>query len=240
MFKHTTGYLQSPNAVGLRIHLGQDSSAAKNEDIGDDEKRRKRQSQRSHSVVAYTHTAVFGTLQGRATPVQPYMGRRASLPAVLRQSEHTVPPAASLLFQMEAPSTNNSLPDVFEATNCHEAETSLTESSDLGRLHKSLSVLKEMPEAEGLDDDKKSTVSTQSDNFHDAHDHVAETHCCTQLQVAQDLRSLDSCCSSAASNATTDTSLGSTKHLTSVVPRATTMSYTLHCSTSLIGSETEV
>ena len=240
MFKHTTTYLQTPNAIGLRIHLGHNSKSRSINDLDEDEKRRRRQSQRSRSVVAYTHTAVFGTLHGQEAPAEPYMGRRASLPAVLRQSECANVPADSLLFQMRMPHTtqNNSLPNVFEATKCHEVETSLTHGSDSSRLHKSLSVLKEIPEAEDMDDDKKSTVSTQSNEYHDAADHIAEAHYCSHRQVTQDLRSLDSCCSS-ASNAMTETSLGSTQHLTSVIPH-TTMKYTLDCNSSFIGSETEV
>lgn len=238
MFKHTTTYLQTPNAIGLRIHLGQDSKSRNMDDIEEDNKRRRRQSQRSRSVVAYMHTAVIGTLHGQEAPAEPYMGRRASLPAVLRQPECASVPADSRLFQMRVmPHTpqNNSLPNVLEATKCQEVEAShSSHSSDSSRLHKSLSVLREIPEAEDIDDDKKSTVSTHSDEYHDAADFVAEKH----YSNLQDLRSLDSCCSS-ASNAATETSVGSAQHLTSVIQR-TTMKYTLDCNTSLIGSETEV
>ena len=238
LFKRTTGYLQTPNAIGLRIHLGR-NSRSRNE-LTEEEKRIRRQSHRSRSVVAYTHTAVFGTLHGEEAPAEPYMGRRASLPAVLRQSERTNHQAGSLTFQMRMPLNlhNNSLPNVFEATERQVAESSLTESSDSSRLHKSLSVLKEIPEAEDIDVDNKSVISTQSDEYQDAQDHVAEAPCCPH-QMTQDFRSLDSCCCSTSSNAATETSLDSSQHINSAKTRIA-MNYTLDCNSSFVGSETEV
>ena len=237
MFKRTTGYLQTPNAIGLRI---QDSKSRNPDDLTEEEKRRSRQSHRSRSVVAYTYMASFGTLHGPEAPAEPYMGRRASLPAVLGQTERANHPIGLLSFQMQTPHTvqNNSLPNVFESTECQVVETSLTESSDSSRFHRSLSVLKEIPEAEDIDCDNKSTISAQSDEYQDACDHVAGVPCYTHIQVTQDLRSLSSCCYSSSSNVVANEACP--QHSSTVVPCSATMNYTLDCNSSFVGSESDV
>ena len=180
MVKRIPCYRQALDAIHFRMHLGRSKNTCK--------ETRGKVIARSYKVNAFTRIPVFNdTLHGHEGRAEPYMGRSASLPSM---PNHSV---CSLQLQMLPTLQINSVSNVFGET---ESQVAIMKYSNSDQLNQSFSVRKEKSEVEDIDTGNKCAVSTQSGEHHAASDHVAMAPCC----CTQDLKTLNSCCSSSSSN----------------------------------------